>query len=127
EALGALAPLAPAPRAGVPVQLARALTLGAGLRDGEEAVRAPDLAAAAAEVAHLEAAARLDAGSAARVAPLEPRGLDLRLDAGRRLLERDLELVLEVLAAGGAGAAGPARPTRARGRDRVCDRRAATR
>src|SRR3989441_11301307 len=39
EALGALAPLAPAPRAGVPVQLARALTLGAGLRDREEAVR----------------------------------------------------------------------------------------
>src|SRR2546427_4429316 len=46
EALGALAPLATAPRAGVPVQLARALTLGAGLRDREEAVRAPDLAAA---------------------------------------------------------------------------------
>src|SRR5206468_9375283 len=92
--------------------LARALTLGAGLRDGEEAVRAPDLAAAAAEVAHLEAAARLDAGSAARVARLEPRDLDLRLDAGRRLLERDLELVLEVLAAGGAGAAASAPPPR---------------
>src|SRR2546427_9297586 len=34
--------------------LFRSLTLGAGLRDREEAVRAPDLAAAVAEVARLE-------------------------------------------------------------------------
>src|SRR5438128_1521772 len=85
EALGALTPLAPTLRAGVPVQLARALALGAGLRDGEEAVRAPDLAAAAAEVARLEPAPGLAAGPAARVAGLEPRNVDLRLDAGRRL------------------------------------------
>src|SRR5207244_7978925 len=73
------------------------------------AVRAPDLAAAVAEVARLEPAPRLDTGPAAGVTRLEPRDLNLRFDAGRRLLERDLELVLEVFTAGGAGAAARAR------------------
>src|SRR5438128_6075000 len=127
QALGALTPLAPAPRAGVAVQLTRALAPGAGLRHSEEAVRAPDLAAPAAEVARLEPAARLDAGPAARVALLEPRDLNLRLDARRRLLERDLELVLEVLGARGAGAGARARAAREEVLEDVLEQRAEAR
>src|SRR2546422_3278598 len=127
QALGALTPLASAPRAGVAVQLTRALAPGAGLRHREEAVRARDLAAPAAEVARPEPAARLDAGPAARVALLEPRDLNLRLDARRRLLERDLELVLEVLAARGAGAAARARAAREEVLEDVLEQRAEAR
>src|SRR5260370_12284164 len=86
------------------VQLAAALTLRAGLGDRQEAVAAPDLAAPGAHVARLETAAGLDARARARVAALEARDLDLRLEAGGRVLERDLQLVLEILAPRGARA-----------------------
>jgi hypothetical protein len=74
-------------------------------------VRNPaDLAGAAAHVACLEPATRLDPGAAAGLASLETGDLELRLQPGRRVFERDLELVLEVLAARGPGPAraGPA-------------------
>src|SRR5213595_3147498 len=127
QPLGALTPLAAARRARAAVQLTRALALGAGLRDREEAVRAPDLTAPAAEIARLELAARLDAGSTAHAARLEPRDLNLRLDARCRLLEGDLELVLEVLAVRGAGATARARATREEVLEDVLEQRAEAR
>ena len=60
---------------------------------------APDLAGTAAHVARLQPTARLDARPRARLAPLEARDLDLRLEPGGRVLEGDLQLVLEILAA----------------------------
>src|SRR5262249_42268051 len=88
-----------------PIELPGAAALGAGLRHGQEAVIATHLARAAAHVAGLEAAAGLDAGSGARLAGFQTRDLDLRLEPGRGLLEGDLQLVLEILAARGARAA----------------------
>src|SRR5260370_24978913 len=86
------------------VRLAGAVTRRAGLGDRQEAVAAPGLAAPGAHVARLETAPGLDARARARVAALEARDLDLRLEAGGRVLERDLQLVLEILAPRGARA-----------------------
>ena len=64
---------------------------------------AANLAGAAAHVTGLQAASGLDTSSGARLAGLEARDLDLRLEPGRGILEGDLQLVLEIFAARGAG------------------------
>ena len=87
------------------VQLAAALALRAGLGDRQEAVASPDLAASGAHVARLGPAAGLHPRALARGARLEARDLDLRLDAGGGVFERELQLVLEVVTARGARAA----------------------
>src|SRR5712691_2970837 len=61
--------------------------------------RAPDLARAAASRARLGAGARLGAAAGAAVAHGPLRLVDLFLDAGERFLERDRQVVAEVLAA----------------------------
>src|SRR5262245_5185748 len=66
---------------------------------------AADLAGATAHVARLQPASGLGARARARLAPLQARHLDLRLEPGGRVLEGDLQLVLEILAARGARAA----------------------
>ena len=67
-----------------------------------------DLAAALARVADRLVRPGLAAAALAAVAAHEPRDLDLRVEAGRGVLERDLELVLQILAAHRARAAAAA-------------------
>src|SRR5262249_29844418 len=50
----------------------------------------------------------LDAAARAGLAGFQPRDLDLGLDPARGFFQRDLQLVLEILAADGAGAAAAA-------------------
>ena len=101
QSLGPASPFPAALSAWGAVQLAGAVALGTGLGHRQEAVVASDLAGAAAHVAGFQAAARLDPGPGACLAALEPRDLDLRLQAGGGVLEGDLQLVLQVLAARG--------------------------
>src|SRR5207245_11013130 len=102
----------PALAAAVParalVGLALAAAARAGARHREEAVAHADLATALARVARGLVRARLAAGALARLAALEPRDLDLRLQPGRGVLEGDLELVLGVFGPHGPRAAAAA-------------------
>src|SRR5438105_12855341 len=99
--------LAPTVLARALVDLALAAAARTRARHREKAVAHADLAAALARVARRLLRARLAAAALARLAALEPRDLDLRVQPGRGVLERDLQLVLEVLAAHRARAASP--------------------
>ena len=95
-------PLAAAGHAGVTDDPAGAAALRAGLLDGEEALAHADVAVAAAGIAGHRRAARLGAAALARRAFLGGRSLDLYGGAEDRLLQRELEIVLQVRAAVGA-------------------------
>src|SRR6185295_2031792 len=92
---------------GVRDGFAAAMAARAGLRDGKRALRNAHLAGAAAGGAGLRLCAGLGAGAAAGDAFGERRDADLGLEAVRRLLEVDLEVVAQVRAAehGGTAAA----------------------
>jgi hypothetical protein len=92
-------------RAGCGDDLARAAALGAGARDGEEALLISQLAAAVAGRAGARPRALGRPRSAAGVARLRAGDLDRGLGALRALLERDLEVVAKVGAALGPAAA----------------------
>src|SRR5687767_802626 len=106
--LGAFAPLAAADLARALVQLPFAATAGTRPGHGEKAVAHAHLAASLTRLARGFARAGLGGGAGARFAALQARDLHLRLEAGRGLLERDLQLVLEVLPAHRARAAAAA-------------------
>src|SRR6266571_4762356 len=106
--LRAHTPLAAAARAWALVQLALAVTARARAGDREKTVSHAQLAASTAGVARRAPCAGLGTRARARLAALEARHLDLRVEAQRGVFERDLQLVLEVLASRGAAAAAPA-------------------
>src|SRR5688500_6346322 len=106
--LGAFPPLAAANLARALVQLPFAAAAGTRPGHGEKAVAHAHLAASLTRLARGLARAGLGAGAGARLAALQARDLHLRLEAGRGLLERDLQLVLEVLPAHRARAAAAA-------------------
>src|SRR5581483_3065279 len=101
--------LAAAFAAGIVDDAARAVAGGTRALDGEEALlRAYATAAVAGGTAH-RLRARLGAGAATRLADRHGRHAHRRLLALERLLERDLEVVAEVVASGiGTLAAAPA-------------------
>src|SRR5688572_26990752 len=103
-------------RAGVGDHLAAAVAGGAGLLDGEEALRQAHRARAVAGLALLGLGARLGARAVAGLAGLHGRDADLGLGAARGLLERDLEVVAQVRAAEDGGA-----PARARAAEDVAE------
>src|SRR5215467_3409540 len=89
--------------------LAAALAAGAGALEGEEALRMPDAAGAAAVRTGLRLGAGLGAGAGAGLARHRGRDAHLRGLAGKRLFERDLHVVAQIGAALGAiAAAAPA-------------------
>src|SRR4029077_9576872 len=94
--------LAPALRARTLQEPPRAAAGGAGdLRhDGAEdrLLGAPDLARAPTARASVGAGARLGAAAGAPIAGGQPGDVDLLLDAGERLLERDRHVIAEVVA-----------------------------
>src|SRR5207244_4552935 len=96
--LGPHAALAMARRTRIAIDLSLAAALRAWARDREEPVAHADLAATMARLAWRRARALFRPAAAARLARLEARDADLRLDAGGRFLERDLQLVLEIVA-----------------------------
>src|SRR5438093_2241244 len=75
-----------------------AVTFRTRARDGQEAVAHPDLAAALTRLARLRSRAGLVARASADLARLESGNPDLGLDAGGRVLQRQLQLVLEIFA-----------------------------
>src|SRR4029077_8824947 len=76
--------------------LAGAAALRAGARDGEEALLEAHLTLAVALRAGGRRRSRCGAGAVAGLAVLLTRNLDRRLDAARRFLERDLEVVAQI-------------------------------
>src|SRR5262249_7333848 len=87
------------------VDLPLAAAARARPRNGEEAVAHAHLATALARLARRLVRAGLAAAALARLAAHQPRNLDLRLDSRRGLFERELQLVLQILAARRARAA----------------------
>ena len=92
----------------MPDDLSGAAALSAGPRDDEESLLVAQLTASLARRALDPPRAGLGAAPLARLAGLEPRDLKLRLEPVGRVLERDLEVVAEIVA--GAAAAAPAAP-----------------
>ena len=97
-------PLPAHPLAGRVDHLTHAVATRARGAHGEKALRAHDLSAAAAVGARLRRGARLGAGAAADLARLVALDLDLALDAGAHLFERDFQVDLQVGAAGALSA-----------------------
>src|SRR5690349_4855517 len=117
--VAALAPLAATvmTRALVDLPFAAAARTRSG--DGQEAMAHADLAAALTGVAGRLLRTGLAAAPAAALAADEPRDLDLRVEPRRGVLERDLQLVLEIFAARGPRPA-PA-PAAARAGEKVLE------
>src|SRR5882762_6156474 len=94
--------------AGIRDDAAAAVAARAGLRDGERTLRHPHLSGATAGRAGGRLRTWARAAALAALAYRHARDADLGLEAVRRLLERDLEVVAQVGAAehGGASAAG---------------------
>src|SRR5205814_8209868 len=94
-------PLAAALGARAPQRRARAAAArtGGGGDDGAEdrLLRAPDLPRPAAGAARLDSGPRLGPRAGAPVARGQTRHLDLLLDAGEGLFERDRQVVAEVI------------------------------
>ena len=86
-------------------RLAAAVAARAGLRDGKRALRDAHLSRAAAGGAGLRLGAWLGARTVAGRALGQRRDADLGLEAVRRLLERDFEVVAQVGAAEDVGSA----------------------
>src|SRR5256886_13337843 len=105
EMLAPDAAFTPALRARFAIELALPPALGTGAGHREESLGDPDLAAAVADVARHGAAAGFGAGARARLADFQARNLYLGLDAARSVFQRNLQLVLEILAAPGASPA----------------------
>src|SRR6266404_3322607 len=95
-------PLAAALRTGIADRAAAAVTLSAHLRDAEEALLEAHLPGAAAGGALLRRRSGLRAFAVAGLARRHARQRDRLLDAERRLLEREVEVVAQILAAAGA-------------------------
>ena len=91
-------PRARAGLAGLFDLLAATVAAGAGLLQGEEALRHPHLTLAIASAALIYFAARVRAGARAGAAADYGRQGELDLVAFRRLLQIDLEVVLHILA-----------------------------
>src|SRR5262249_2245309 len=98
---------AAAGRAGLGNDLARAVTLGAGLLEREESLRNADLALPVAGRAGLRLRAGFRPRAVTGFAGLHRRDADLRFGAARGLLERELEVVAQIGAAVHAAAACP--------------------
>src|SRR5262249_29719844 len=99
--------------AGILDDAALAAALGAGLRHREEALRELDAARALAAAAALDAGAGLGARALAGVARRHAVELKRQLRAVGRVLEPDVDLVLEVVPAPPAAAGSSAAPAAA--------------